>query len=274
MMKKLTSLFCLCLALNLIGQETDTVRVAESDTTMIDIGNTRIIIIGNDSEANSDTVINWDSSDDDLTWWDGIDVGVNGYFFGENFDVDPIDGQEHLEINYAGSRSFSLNFAETKIKLIDNYVGLVTGLGLQYQSYKFQNDYTLGLSGDSIVAFMDTTINLRKNKLRTGYLVIPLLLEFNTSKDADRSFHLSGGVVGGINLGNKYKQKFEVLETGEREKVKVKSKWDVAPFKLDAMARVGYGDFSLFASYALTDMFRSESNPQLRPFSAGLTLNF
>jgi len=260
-----------CFALN--AQEADTVRVAESDTTTIELGKTKIIIIGADIEEESDST-EYKECDDELIWWDGIDIGVNGFFFGEEFDIEAPNGQEHLDINYAGSRSFALNFAGTKIKLIDDYFGLVTGLGLQYHSYKLKNDYTLGLDGDSLTAFIDTTINIRKNKLRTAHLVIPLMVEINTSKDTDRSFHISAGVIGGLNLGNKYKQKYEVLSTDEKEKSKVKSQWNVSPFKLDATARVGYGDFSLFANYALTDMFQSDSNPQVRPFSAGLTLNF
>ena len=255
----------------------DTTIVKYRDTTTFDIGDTQIIIIGPElNEDEQEDSLSFDGFGDknDLTFWDGIDVGVNGFFFGDEFDLDAPNDLEHLEINYAGSRSVSLNFGETKLRLIKDYVGIYTGLGLQYQSYKFKNDYTLGLEGDSLVAYMDSTINIRKNKLRTGYLVIPLMLEFNTSLDPDRSFHISAGVVGGLNIGNKYKQKYEVLETNEKEKLKLKSDFNMAPFKLDAMARVGFGDFMFHASYALTDMFDSDVNPQLRPFSAGLTLNF
>jgi len=272
-MKKLI-FFIICISsITLNAQEADTVRVAEKDTTTIELGKTKIIIIGSDIEENSDSIIVHDH-DEDFSWWNGIDIGYNGFFFGEEFEIEAPEGQEHLAINNSGSRSIALNFAATKIKLIDNYFGIVTGLGLQFQSYKFRNDYTLGLSGDSLTAFVDTTINLRKNKLRTSYLVIPLMVEINTSKNSDRSFHISAGVVGGLNLGNKYKQKYEVLATGEREKAKIRSQWNVSPFKLDAMARVGYGDISLFATYALNDMFQSDSNPQIRPFSVGLTVNF
>lgn len=274
-MKKLILSMLVLSTVTLYGQ--DTTNVEAPDTTVIDMGRTKIIIINPimNEEGNEDS-LSFDNCADknDLTFWDGLDIGVNGFFFGEEFELEAPDDLEHLEINYAGSRSVSLNFAETKLRLIKDYVGIYTGLGLQYQSYKFKNDYTLGLDGDSIVAYIDTTINIRKNKLRTGYIVIPLMLEFNTSLDPDRSFHISAGVVGGLNIGNKYKQKYEVLETNEKEKLKLKSDFNVAPFKLDAMARVGFGDFMFHASYALTDMFDSNVNPQLRPFSAGLTLNF
>ena len=194
-MKKFIMLLMGICSLALNAQETDTLKVQENDTTVVEFGKTKIIIIGTDSEEDCDTT-HYENDEDNLTWWDGIDVGVNGYFFGEEFDINTPDGQEHLELNYAGSRSVSLNFAETKIKLIDDYVGIVTGMGLQYHSYKFSKGYTLGLDGDSLIAFKDTTINLRKNKLRTAYLVIPLMLEINTSKDSDRSFHISAGVIG------------------------------------------------------------------------------
>ena len=272
-MKKLIFIALVFFGMTLNAQ--DTTIVATEDTTVIDIGKTKIFIVVPRSSKDLDSTSNNMTCDkNDLTFWDGLDIGVNGFFFGEEYDYTAPDGQEHLEINYAGSRSVSLNFAETKVRLIKDYFGFYTGLGIQFQSYKFKNDYTLGLDGDSIVAFLDPSINIRKNKLRTAYIVIPLMVEFNTSLNSDRSFHVAAGVVGGLNIGNKYKQKYEVIETNEKEKLKLGSDWNVAPFKLDAMARVGYGDFILHASYALTDMFESSSNPQIRPFSAGITLNF
>lgn len=252
----------------------DTTKTETRDTTMIELGNTRIIIVG-DAEVSmeEDTTNEKDShsSKNELTFWSGIDIGVNGFSFGDEFEIDTPEGLEYLDLNYAGSRTISLNIGEWKSRLISDYVGIYSGLGIQFNNYKFNGDYTLSTVNDTLVAFVDPNIDLRKNKLKLAYLTVPVMLEFNTSRHRDDSFHIAAGLVGGLRIGSKYKQKFKDRETGEVDKLKVKSDFNVAPFKLDAMARVGFGWFTLFGSYSITELFEDSHNPEIHPFSAGIS---
>lgn len=252
----------------------DTTKTGSRDTTMIELGNTRIIIIGDAEVSMEEDTTDHDnghSSKSELTFWSGIDIGVNGYFFGDDFDLDTPEGLEYLDVKYEGSRTISFNIGEWKSRLISDYVGVYTGLGIQFNNYKFNGDYTLTTVEDSLVAFQDPTIDLRKNKLKIAYLTVPAMIEFNTSRHRNNSFHVAAGVVGGLRIGSKYKQKFKIRETGEVDKLKVKSDYNVAPFKLDAMARVGFGWFTLFGSYSITELFDSDQNPELHPFTAGIS---
>lgn len=252
----------------------DTTYTNTRDTTTIELGNTKIIIVGDAEVSMEEDTTNYDngfSSKNELTFWSGIDIGVNGYLYGDEFEFDAPEGQEHLEVNYSGSRSIAFNIGEWKARLISDNVGIYTGLGVQFNNYKFQNDLTIAMDGDSLIAFENPNIELRKNKLKLAYLTVPLMLEFNTSRYSERSFHLSAGVVGGMRIGSKYKQKYKVKEIGEVEKAKLKGDYNVAPFKLDAMARVGFGWFSLFGSYSITELFQNDQNPELHPFTAGIS---
>ena len=43
-------------------------------------------------------------------------------------------------------------------------------------------------------------------------------------------------------------------------------------FRFNAVARVGYGDFTLFAAYSLTPMFDKDDGPEIYPFTVGISM--
>ena len=55
-------------------------------------------------------------------------------------------------------------------------------------------------------------------------------------------------------------------------KSKVKGDYNVSPFSLEASARVGYGDLTLFASASITSLFEEDKGPEVYPFTVGLTV--
>lgn len=249
----------------------DSIPVSAKDTTIFTTGNKTIYIVSEDRDSDQDSLEMDDCSDSkaELTNWAGFDIGINGFLTADG-ETDLGEANEHLELEVVQSRTFSFNFWEHKARIAGDYFGIVTGMGLQYNSYRLKNDYTLASGKDTLVAFMDTTISLRKNKFRTTWLNVPLLLEFNTSNDREKSFHLAVGVVGGLHLGSMYKQKFK--RDGTDFKTKAKNDFQVAPYKLEAMVRVGYGTVNLFASYQLTELFEEGHGPELYPFTAGITM--
>lgn len=250
----------------------DSITGEVKDTTKIMMKNSTIYIV-NETNYETDTICDQKDSDNDqrnaLTHWAGLDIGLNGYVTADG-DLNLGKDAEHLELDYAQSRSISINFWEQKIRLVKDYVGITTGAGFQWNNYRLKNDYTLSSTKDTLFAVVDSSLNISKNKLRTSYLRVPLLLEFNTSLKQNRSFHISAGLVAGLHLGTMYKQKYKV--DGVKTKAKSKGDYNVAPFKVDAMARVGYGAFNLYASLQLNELFDEGEGPELYPFTLGLTI--
>ena len=80
------------------------------------------------------------------------------------------------------------------------------------------------------------------------------------------SFHVSGGVVGGVRIASHTK----IICNG----AKSKSKGDfyINPFKVDAIAKIGWGVINLYGTYSLTEMFRHDKGPVVYPFEVGITL--
>lgn len=204
-------------------------------------------------------------------YWEGFDIGVNGYMTPQN-SLEVQAGYPFLELDYARSRSFSWNIGQFNLPIVKNYIQLVTGIGLEWNSYAFRNNWSL--TPDSpVVAATEDNVDYSKNKLKTTWINVPLLIEFNTSKNEDKSFHLAAGVTGGYNIfRNRLKQEFET--DGFDAKRKVKDDFNVNPFRYQLTARVGYGDFSIFANYSMSEFFKENRGPALHPFNMGFSLNF
>ncbi|HET6990323.1 MAG TPA: outer membrane beta-barrel protein, partial [Bacteroidia bacterium] len=154
-----------------------------------------------------------------------------------------------------------------------NYVNLGTGLGLSWYHYNFRNSYSLTPNVPYATATFDS-LKYSKNRLVMTYVNVPLFLEFNTNnKDAKNSFHFGGGLEFGYNVfNNRLKQKYEL--DGHTYKRKEKDDFNVNPFRYDVIARIGYGDFTIFAAYSLSTLFEKEKGPTVYPFSAGINIHF
>lgn len=205
-----------------------------------------------------------------LTHWSGVTFGINGYV-GDNLSLDLPEEVNMMEVDYSKSFTVSINFPELKFRIIDDYFGFYTGLGLQFNSYRLRQNTHLTF-GDEVTMMEDTVRNLTRNTLQATYLRVPLMLEFNTSKKPSRSFHLAAGVVGGLRISSTYVQEYNLQ--GVDYNTNVKGVPNLNLFSGEAMVRAGYGPFVVYASYWLTPLFDRKEGPELYPFSAGIGFAF
>jgi hypothetical protein len=268
-----TAFLALLFSTNLFAQTTP-------DTTNIVIGDKKIIVI--DSNPKSDTTstdLNFDTDEDndfdqksELTHWGGIDVGVN-MLLNKNGGTSLDTNSTWLELDYSRSLSWRFNIIEEKIRLYKDYIGLIVGAGLTYNSYGLKNNVDVSTRDSSATfafAIDDSIRDYSKNKFRASYIHVPLMLEFNTSQDNDRSFHVAAGVIGGWKMGSIVKQKWE--DQNDKHQARRKSDFNLSPFTLDATARVGYKNFTVFATYGLTSLFEKNKGPEVYPVTVGLQI--
>ncbi len=241
------------------------IQLNDMDTTRIKFGKKKYIII--DEEGKEDKK---SKRLRNLHHWKGIDLGINGYAGADN-NVSLPTKDDYMSVDY-GVKSMvcNLNLFEKNMHIYKNYINLVTGLGFGFNSYQFKNKTTL--NGDSsYTSFTNNpAISYDKNKLKMSYIQMPLMLEFNTSNSRHKTFHLAAGVLAGYKLTSKTKQIY-TLNGGNYEVIK-KDDYNINPFKLDATVRVGYGDFTLFGTYALTTLFEKNKGPELYPFTVGFRI--
>jgi hypothetical protein len=255
----------------------------EPDTTQITLGGTRVVIINDGDTLSADSTsvdFNGDSSEeledelrDQLTFFSGLDLGMN-LLVNASGSTDLSSTANWLQLDYARSLSWRLNLLEQKIPLYKNYVGVLVGAGLTYNSYGFRNNVDVVSNTE---AFPDTIFgqgipaelrDYTKNKLRVTYLQVPVMLEVNTSENPKRSFHIAAGVIGGWKIGSITKQ--EYTNEGNDIRLRAKQDFNLTPLTLDASVRVGYGKFTLFGSYGLTPLFRNDRGPEVYSMTVGL----
>lgn len=199
--------------------------------------------------------------------WAGIDLGVNVLLNSQNTTSFP--NNQYWENDPAKSFYINLNFMERKFDIYKHYVGITTGLGINFMQVGMKNNYILQSNKDSVYAIEDTTFSYSKNKFKACYLQIPLLLEFNTNEDADKSVYLAAGVIGGLRLSSKVKREGDLDGKGFKEEVR--GVYNLNSFKLDATVRAGYANWGIFANYSLIPLFVAGKTVEVHPFTVGLT---
>lgn len=202
--------------------------------------------------------------------WAGFGVNANG-FMNTNKEFASTTELSFLTLDPAKSIGFQLNFAEKRFPIIKDYLGVVTGLGFQWNRYSIKGDFDFNVVNDTLVANA-TGINYTKNTLSSTYLQAPLLLQISTNKNSNKAWNISAGIVGGVRVDARQIQKWEADD--KKNKDKTKDDFQFNPFQASLMATIGYGDWSLYATYGLSDVFNEGSAPKVRGVNAGILLSF
>ena len=210
-----------------------------SDTTTIRIGSKNIEIVEDNNTTQIDIVrdTSWKDEQDIHKkrnfngHWAGFELGVNS-FYNENYSS--YGGNEFMELSYPKSIEVNLNFAEFNISLKKERIGIVTGMGWTIKNYKFDSPITID-NIDGIIEPIDIeSENLKKSKLTVSYLTVPLLMEFQIPINGNSNqLYISGGVIGGINLGSHTKIKHKKSKSKDHES------FNINPFQYSATARIG-----------------------------------
>jgi hypothetical protein len=227
--------------------------------------------------------------------WAGFDLGLNGYFM-PDFKMSFPKETEYMDLRTTKSWAVHVNFYEQNIALSKNKKwGMVTGLGLNWNNYRFSMDTRLNSDSSELIGYVDKGISIRKSKLTALYFDIPLLFEFQTNSYMKKnSFHFATGMVMGVRLSShtkkyydEWNKDFEVTlynpatdgyETAytatspDYAKAKDFDDFYMNPFKWDATARIGWGFINLFATYSVNTLFKKDKGPELYPWTVGITL--
>ena len=241
------------------------------DTVKIRVGRKTLVI----AEGEHGSSVKYNKLDDDAykQWtghspkfkghWSFFEMGVNSF---ANVDYSKYTTPNFMDLNYNKSLEVNLNLLKFSIGLQkkNSNIGLVSGLGLNFNDYRFSNNYTIKNASGYINPLALAEENLQKTKLSTGYLTVPLLLEFQLPKES--GIWLSVGVIGGVKIGSHTKIKIADV------KLKDHNDFNISPFRGGATARIGYKGLSIFGTYYFTQFFRDGRGPDMQPFTIGLGL--
>ncbi|MDZ4664722.1 MAG: DUF2807 domain-containing protein [Bacteroidota bacterium] len=229
--------------------------------------NKEIIILNNDSHNS----YGYYHSDLTRKHWQGLWLGFGGY-------TNPSVGftmntpYKYMALDYGRSFNFQWNLAQRNLNLYKKYIQLSTGIGFQFSNVKFENNTKLNADSSFTWGYVDSsnTFSYQKNRFKQGYVTVPLLLNFNTSKSLKRNFHVSMGVVGKYLLTSRVKQ--VLLQNNNEFTFIRKDDFNINPFQFDGYASIGYRNFTVYGQYALTELFKKNKGPQVYPFAAGIRI--
>lgn len=199
----------------------------------------------------------------------GIDFGFNAFL---NKDYSGYDS-EFMENDIFRSNSTYFNLFQHSfgVQKNKNTFGLVTGLGLQLQSYRLDDKTTFYKDEDGIIqpeyVFYDED---QKSKFSNVLISVPLLAEFQIPVNHfDNRIYISAGFLGSIRVNSHTKIKYRA---DQKEKIKTVDDFSMPRFRYSLMFRTGYRWFNVFATYDLVPLFKKDKGPELTPFTFGITL--
>ncbi|MEP6615179.1 MAG: outer membrane beta-barrel protein [Ginsengibacter sp.] len=159
-----------------------------------------------------------------------------------------------------------------RISLVQHYVNLKYGLGVELNNYRFKTAVSFKEAGPNPYASQNIdhafvlrdSISFKKNKLAADYATIPFMLNFRTNPNSSRKgISLSAGVSIGYLYSSRNKQVSE-----ERGKHKNRGDYDLEKWKFAYIGELGLGPAHLYGSYSPKSLF--ENGFKMMPYNIGL----
>ena len=209
--------------------------------------------------------------------WTGLNFGINN-FLNSNYEMALPAGGEFMDIHESKSYNFSFNFVQFNIPLFSKYMGFVTGMGIEWNNYSLKQNIDLfeDQNNNGYINYVEIDpedMNYTKNILRSIYLNVPLIYEFQIPvTKRDKRINIGLGVIGSMKIGSKFKKIYEI--DGNKQKIKLNEDYQISPFRYSATLRIGFRALQLYANYSLVPLFEKNKGPELYPVSVGIRIGF
>jgi len=138
---------------------------------------------------------------------------------------------------------------------------VISGLGFSWRTVRTDNNIYFTKSADQGVALTQANENLDKSKLRTGYIIVPLGIQYNFSKLKNagmdiqyrsyyKGFKVGANVYGGVKMSTNNIVKGNDGETRDR------GNYQVNPFVYGAQLTFSYNNVSVFVKKDFSNFFK------------------
>jgi hypothetical protein len=256
----------LCLGLN---AQTDTTKPQSADT--IKVGN-MIIIKKHDGKEKKTEKDDQDNEDEGTsveikkrkeykksnvsTNWLILDLGFSNvndqtnYASPEAQAFFPSGTKEQMGLRNGRSINVNVWFFIQRVNLIKHVVNLKYGLGVEMNNYSFEK--SIRYNTEPVTNITIDNFKYRKNKLAADYLTVPVMLDFNFAPKRKKGYGFSAGVSAGYMYAARQKMKSE-----QNGKEKLRSDFNLEPWKLSAIGELNLGAVRLYGSYALNNLHKN-----------------
>lgn len=201
--------------------------------------------------------------------WTGFEFGFNNFITADNSMVMPAD-INYMNLHSSKSNNFNFNFSQLSLGLTRHF-GIVTGLGINWNNYRFDGNFNIQKRSDGTIDSINPLATLKKSKLATVYLTLPVMLEGQIPA-SNHHLDLAAGFIGAIKLGSHSRMVFR-----GGEDIKSYSDFSLNMLRYGATARIGYQNFQIYGTYYMTPLFKTGKGPggyDLYPFELGFSFSF
>lgn len=201
--------------------------------------------------------------------WAGIEFGFNNYVTSDHSLTLPA-GIDYMTLHSGKSSNFNINISQLSLGITKHF-GFVTGLGLNWNNYRFDGNNNIRKGATGVIEILDPGATLKKSKLTTLFVDIPFLAELQIPVH-NNHINIAAGPIGGLKLASHSKMVYE-----DGDKVKSDGDFSLSMLRGGATARVGYGNFQIYGTYYMNPLFKSEKGPSgidLYPFEIGISFTF
>ena len=155
--------------------------------------------------------------------------------------------------------------------------GLTSGIGFSWRTVRLDNNKIFSKDSNGQMYIQNYAGNIDKSKLRTGYLMVPIGLQYNFSKlknvgmdiqyrSYKRGFRVEGNLYGGVQMSTKN------IVAGNDDDFRNRSNYQVNPFVYGAQLNFSYNSLSLFVKKDFSNYFKGSYFPNDKALVIGLAL--
>lgn len=202
--------------------------------------------------------------------WFVLDLGFSQYSDNTNYAQTLQQGmtdigvnKDKLKLNTISSRNVNIWFLMQRLNLSQHKLNLKYAIGLELNNYRFDQTGIYFEKNPTRISY--TPFNeVGKAKLAADYLTVPVMLNFNSTPEKNNGLRISAGVSAGF----LYSARFKTKNNGDVEKIK--SDFDLEPFKFSWVGELGFGRINLYGSFAMNNMW--SKGLDMKPFNIGIRL--
>ena len=206
-----------------------------------------------------------------LLWNDGHWAGIGIHYSGLITNLTHMNLPEGAEFLSQSAKSIGVTLNPIDYTLLKSrHVGLVTGLGVEFNNFRFDENMTLKVKDGVTVPdyqYQAQNIRLEKSKLYTCYLNVPLLVEVQMGRN--NNFFINAGMVGGWRIGTH--TKIKASDPRLSGKYKDHGSFGLRNFHYGYTINIGYNHFALSAVYYRSTLFKDGKGPRVQQINIGLT---
>ena len=185
------------------------------------------------------------------------------------------DTDFNTHLGYANGTEFGFKFNYQFNR--ESPWAITSGIGLAWRTVRLDNNKFFAKDNNGNVIIDDFGGNLDKSKLRTGYAMVPLGIQYNFSKLKNvgqginyrpyyKGFKVGAQVYGGVRLSSNNIMKNDDYKMRER------GNYQVNPFVYGAQVVLAYDRYSLFVRKDFSNFFKDGTFPENKMFQIGIGL--